>query len=149
MHKKEQIFIDNFADRSKTYIYQSRWFRFKNGTKYQPDFYCIEDNTFIEVIGSKQAFNSNKAKYLLMQKEYSEIKLEFIAIGCYHTITNNKFFRNKIKNMHLKTGDLQMIAKVNETEKQSLLQLAKTKGCEGWTAFVRMLAHAKNVKIET
>ena len=45
--------------------------------------------------------------------------------------------------------DLQMIAKVNESEKQSLLQLARTKGCEGWTAFVRLLAHAKKVKIES
>ncbi len=45
--------------------------------------------------------------------------------------------------------DLQIIAKVNESEKQSLLQLAKSKGCEGWTAFVRLLAHAKNVKIES
>jgi hypothetical protein len=44
---------------------------------------------------------------------------------------------------------LQMIAKVNTTEKQALLKLATSKGCEGWTAFVRILAHAKKVKIES
>ena len=41
--------------------------------------------------------------------------------------------------------DIQITAKVNETEKQALLQLATKKGCEGWTAFVRMLAHAKEI----
>ena len=44
---------------------------------------------------------------------------------------------------------LQMIAKVNTTEKQALLELATSKGCEGWTAFVRMLAHAKTIIIKT
>lgn len=42
-----------------------------------------------------------------------------------------------------------MIAKVNTNEKQALLKLATSKGCEGWTAFVRVLAHAKKIIIET
>ena len=43
----------------------------------------------------------------------------------------------------------QLVARVSNYEKQILLDLAKSKGCEGWTAFVRMLAYAKDVIIKS
>ena len=43
----------------------------------------------------------------------------------------------------------QIIARVSNTEKKKLLALAKSKGCDGWTAFVRLLAYAKEVSIKT
>ena len=45
--------------------------------------------------------------------------------------------------------DEQIIARVSITEKEKLLALAKSKGCDGWTAFVRLLAYAKEVSIQT
>lgn len=43
----------------------------------------------------------------------------------------------------------QLVARVSKYEKQKLLNLAKAKGCEGWTAFVRMLAYAKEIIIKS
>ena len=34
-------------------------------------------------------------------------------------------------------------------QKKKLIALAKSKGCDGWTAFVRLLAYAKEVSIKT
>ena len=48
-----------------------------------------------------------------------------------------------------KTKADQIIARVSNTEKKKLLALAKSKGCDGWTAFVRLLAYAKEVSIKT
>lgn len=98
MHKREEIFLDRHLGKNKTYEYQPRWFRFKNGAKYMPDFYCFEDNTYIEVVGSKQAFYRGVPKYKLMRKEYSEIKLEFIAIDCFKSAKDSAYFENMIFN---------------------------------------------------
>ncbi len=43
----------------------------------------------------------------------------------------------------------QIIARVSDSEKKKLLALARSKGCDGWTAFVRLLAYAKEVSIKT
>ena len=48
-----------------------------------------------------------------------------------------------------KIKDDQIVARVSNTEKKKLLALAKSKGCDGWTAFVRLLAYAKDVSIKT
>lgn len=45
--------------------------------------------------------------------------------------------------------EIQVVARVSEKEKQKLLNLARSKGCEGWTAFVKMLAYAKEVVIKS
>ncbi len=48
-----------------------------------------------------------------------------------------------------KVKDGQIIARVSDNEKKKLLALARSKGCDGWTAFVRLLAYAKEVSIKT
>ncbi len=48
-----------------------------------------------------------------------------------------------------KVNENQIVARVTETEKKKLISLAKSKGCDGWTAFVRLLAYAKEVSIKT
>lgn len=48
-----------------------------------------------------------------------------------------------------KVKDGQIIARVSDNEKKKLLALARSKGCDGWTAFVRLLAYAKDVSIKT
>ena len=47
-----------------------------------------------------------------------------------------------------KVNENQIITRVTQAEKKKLLALAKSKGCDGWTAFVRLLAHAKDVSIK-
>ncbi len=48
-----------------------------------------------------------------------------------------------------KLKEEQIIARVSRSEKKKLLALAKSKGCDGWTAFVRLLAYSKEVSIKT
>ena len=43
--------------------------------------------------------------------------------------------------------DIQVSAKISLTEKQALLSLARSKGAEGLTGLLRMLAKAKEVAI--
>ncbi len=47
-----------------------------------------------------------------------------------------------------KVNEDQIVARVTKGEKKKLLALAKSKGCDGWTAFVRLLAYAKEVNIK-
>jgi|TARA_B100000315_G_C14533463_1_gene567298 hypothetical protein len=48
-----------------------------------------------------------------------------------------------------KVKEEQIIARVSNSEKRRLIALAKSKGCDGWTAFVRLLAYSKEVSIKT
>ncbi len=48
-----------------------------------------------------------------------------------------------------KVNENQIVARVTESEKKKLIALAKSKGCDGWTAFVRLLAYAKEISIKT
>jgi hypothetical protein len=47
-----------------------------------------------------------------------------------------------------KINENQIVARVTEKEKKKLIALARSKGCDGWTAFVRLLANAKEVSIK-
>ena len=47
-----------------------------------------------------------------------------------------------------KTNEDQIVARVTNAEKKKLIALSKSKGCDGWTGFVRLLANAKEVSIK-
>lgn len=79
-NKQELLFLHTIADKNKTYIYHPQWFYFKNGTKYMPDFYCENDNTFIEISGTKQAYHFNKHKYEKMKCEFPHINFRIIRL---------------------------------------------------------------------
>lgn len=74
----EKLFLREIANKDKDYIYSPRWFRFSTGTKYLPDFYCVQDGTFIEVVDTPEAYNHGKPKYELMKIEYPLVKLVFV-----------------------------------------------------------------------
>lgn len=68
-------FIKNFFNHNN-WKYQPVAFYFLDGTKYTPDFYDVERNTFIEVAATRQAYHINRAKYLLMKIEFPKINFE-------------------------------------------------------------------------
>lgn len=76
LHPREQLFLEKHANLNKTYIGHPPFFRFKDGRKYTADFYCKEDDTFIEVVGCRQAYHANKDKYILMGVEFPSVKFE-------------------------------------------------------------------------
>ena len=73
-HKREMDFIRNYFNH-QNWMYQPAMF-YLNGERYTPDFYDRERNVFIEVAGSRQAYEQNKGKYALMKKVFPEIKFE-------------------------------------------------------------------------
>ena len=73
-HSTEVEFIRNFFEH-KNWIYHPAIFRV-NGKNYEPDFYDAERNVFIEVTGTRQAFEGNKEKYQCFIKTYPLIKFE-------------------------------------------------------------------------
>ena len=79
-NRQEQVFLDAIADKSKTYIYHPYRFYFEDGTNYMPDFYCKEDNSYIEVSGTRQAYQNNKHKYLKMNHELPHVNFQVVRL---------------------------------------------------------------------
>jgi len=74
-HLAEIEFVKNYFAH-KNWVYQPACFHLRE-TKYTPDFYDGERNVFIEIVGTTQAFYSNKDKYLLFKELFPRIILEF------------------------------------------------------------------------
>lgn len=85
MNKRELIFLNNIKADGKTYLFEHKTFAFTNGKKYTPDFYCAEDDKYIEVVGTRQAYHYNKDKYNRMKNEFPNINF---AILDYNTLTD-------------------------------------------------------------
>lgn len=84
-HRCEIDFIQNFFDH-KNWTHQPAIFNLGN-TKYTPDFYDAERNIFIEVVGTRQAYHSNKEKY-------EQFVLKFPALKFEIRTPNGEFYKN-------------------------------------------------------
>ncbi|MFW5908029.1 MAG: hypothetical protein ACOCR8_00185 [Desulfosalsimonas sp.] len=73
-HTKEINFIRNYFEHNN-WVYEPA--RFNLGDRsYVPDFYDCERGVFIEVVGSRQAYEQAKEKYSLFVAMFPLIKLE-------------------------------------------------------------------------
>ena len=63
-----------------TYLYEPRFFKLSDGTKYLPDFYCLDNDTYYEISSNMIAFRNNQAKYLLFETDYPQFKFEKICL---------------------------------------------------------------------
>lgn len=94
MHNSEIKFIENFFTH-KNWIYHPVIFRL-NGVNYEPDFYDGERNVFIEVSGTRQAFQANFDKYKLFIKTFPHIKFEVRDIyGKIKPLTKRNYVRKQ------------------------------------------------------
>jgi hypothetical protein len=75
-NKRELSFARNFFT-DNNWDYQPGPYYLSNNTKYTPDFLDRSRNVLIEVVGSRQAYHQNKAKYKLFANEYPDLRLEF------------------------------------------------------------------------
>ena len=73
-NRAEIEFVKNFFHHTN-WIHQPASFRC-NGTYYQPDFYDQERNTFIEVAGTRQAYEQNKNKYKIFRDYFPSLNFE-------------------------------------------------------------------------
>ena len=64
------------------YDYEPKWFKLSDGTKYLPDFYILQNNTFYEIKGVLR--DNNIKKIELFKKEYPEINLKIIDSKKYY-----------------------------------------------------------------
>jgi hypothetical protein len=73
-HAAEQIFADILKQSQLEFVYQPATFHF-NGISYTPDFYVPKDQTFYEVIGTRQAYSLTRQKINLLEKVYPFLKI--------------------------------------------------------------------------
>lgn len=87
MIKCEQDFL--LSNAKKTYKHHPRWFLLQEGDKYMPDFYCNEDDEYIEVAGTRQAYHANKEKYCRFTEQYPYLNF------CIYKLYNNSIEKYK------------------------------------------------------
>ena len=75
--KREEKFANLLTQQGRKWQYPAPRFKLQN-TTYRPDFYLPEENLYIEVIGSRQAFHVNKNKIFQFKKEYPYINFQVV-----------------------------------------------------------------------
>ena len=77
MFPNESKFAKFLKNQNKSWIFQPKRFKLKN-TTYRADFYCPEDDTYYEVVGTRQAISAIKWKIQELIKTYPDIKFKIV-----------------------------------------------------------------------
>lgn len=75
---RESIFMEEMAAKGENLVYEPRFFRLSDGTKYTPDFYNPATNTYYELAGTRQAWSGGKNKIARFQIEYPSVSFKII-----------------------------------------------------------------------
>jgi hypothetical protein len=79
MNKHEMTFASFLESKGYLYFIQPKKFILpKPYHSYRPDFYVVDNNTFYEVSGTRQAYSYGREKYELFKVEYPDLKLEIV-----------------------------------------------------------------------
>ena len=86
---REMEFAKNYFEGD--YVYQPITFNLKS-TSYRPDFWDIKNNTFIELISTRQAYHLNKRKYMLFRYLYPKLEFKIVTPDgkTLNEVPNNK-----------------------------------------------------------
>jgi hypothetical protein len=130
----EKMFSEYLKRLKLQYIYQPKIQALK-GIGYTPDFYVLQNDTFYEVVGSKQAFNINKPKLLAAQ---ALINLKIVRPdGMLYNFSTKKFgyLPKNFEVRVLRTGCVafDFISLMND-KKLQLTEIAKAMGSSQPTA---------------
>ena len=79
LHERELDFINSYFKHTN-WVYSPASYHLPLGN-YSPDFYDGETNTFIEVVGSRQAYHANKEMYVQFREKFPEIRFEIRKVG--------------------------------------------------------------------
>lgn len=144
MNKREKSFADSFfGGKGWKFQFQPRTFVL-NGIKYTPDFYDVERDVYIEVVGSRQAYHQNKAKYELMKIFHPEVSLELRHhTGGHYTpsIESNKsFLKNNTVNLKSVSFHQSNVAKAIGISVSALSMILNGKRGIGAKTALRMAA---------
>ena len=79
MNRSELIFATVLEKQNKLYFEQPKMFELPMPYKsYRPDFYVVDDNTFYEVSGTRQAYSLGKDKYHSFRETYPHLKFKVV-----------------------------------------------------------------------
>ena len=73
MFPKEKQFAELLNKQKRKWEYPCQRFDLGN-TTYQPDFYLPNEDLYIEVVGTKNAYSANREKILKFKRKYPHIK---------------------------------------------------------------------------
>ena len=92
---KEKLFADLLDTQGRKWIYHPMGFKL-NDNRYAPDFYLPEEDLYIEIVGSKQAYYYNRKKLVEFKSIYSH--LNFIVVDYLGNEYErfNKYYNNSI-----------------------------------------------------
>jgi len=79
MYPREQQFANLLTKQKRKWIYHPKRFEIDD-THYEPDFYLPKENLYIEVVGTRQAFHSNKEKYKKLKELFPNINLRILTV---------------------------------------------------------------------
>lgn len=77
MHKREKLYADMLDKNGIKWLYSPKKFDLP-GCYYRPDFYLPDEDLYVEIAGTRQAYNINKNKYKIFQSIYP--KLNFVVL---------------------------------------------------------------------
>lgn len=96
MFPREKQFADLLDKQNRKWQYPASRFKI-NDTHYRPDFYLPNENLYIEVVGSRQAYHANKKKIAKFLHLYPHIKftiVDYENIPYPYLKKSEKFFPN-------------------------------------------------------
>ena len=77
MNKREEIFARYLEKQNKCWVFEPIRFEV-NQTTYMPDFYCPDEDTFYEVVGTRQAISQRAKKIAEFIQIYPHIKFKLV-----------------------------------------------------------------------
>ena len=87
MHDSEKRFANLLTKQNKPWVYHPRHFDlYPRYRHYEPDFYLPDEDKYIEVVGTRQAFHSNKKKYKLVSFDLKNAFPEKVLISMNKTL---------------------------------------------------------------
>lgn len=87
IYESEKEYINLLESKNIKYVLQPKRFSLKSST-YTPDFFLPETKTYVELVGTRQAYHANKRKYKEFMKMYPDVKFEIVT-------KNGKPYRTK------------------------------------------------------
>lgn len=114
MNRRESEFLAVKEAEGKTLIAQPATFILPHPyLTYRPDFYCVEENCFYEVAGTRQAYSQGKDKYAAFKAQYPRVKFKIVKpdASIYQTKPRPDFKLQGVPSgfAHLKTRERKLI----------------------------------------
>ena len=128
MFPSEARFANYLDNQNKTWIFQPKRFKLKN-TTYRTDFYCPDNDTFYEVVGTIDSFYENRQKYEDFKKQYPNIKFEIVS-------PNGKRFIKKLKKRPKRTKSIGIMIRIPIKFDDKMKEIAN-KECRTIASIVR------------